>query len=78
MTYHPVFRNVKKILEEMHVIVAPDGRYNEVFPEVPSIGFKNKKSLRDHLVRSQLPDIEETDISKPCREKRPLAICIRI
>ena len=24
ITYHPVFRNVKKILEEMHVILAPD------------------------------------------------------
>ena len=50
ITYHPVFRNVKKILEEMHVILAPDDRHREAFPDVPLIGFKNNKSLRDHLV----------------------------
>ena len=71
ITYHPVFRNVKKILEEMHVILAPDDRHKEVFPDVPLIGFKNNKSLRDHLVRSQLPDIEETGKSEPCGGKRP-------
>ena len=71
ITYHPVFRNVKKILEEMHVILAPDDRHKEVFPDVPLIGFKNNKSLRDHLVRSQLPDIEETGKSEPRGRKRP-------
>ena len=71
ITYHPVFRNVKKILEEMNAILAPDDRHKEVFPDVPFIGFKNNKSLRDHLVRSQLPDIEETGMSKPCGGKRP-------
>ena len=35
----------------MHVILAPDDRHKEVFPDVPLIGFKNNKSLRDHLVR---------------------------
>ena len=55
----------------MHVILAPDDRHKEVFPDVPLIGFKNNKSLRDHLVRSQLPDIEETGKSEPCGGKRP-------
>ena len=39
ITYHPVFRNVKKILEKVHVILAPDNRHKEVFPDVPLIGF---------------------------------------
>ena len=42
------------------------------------IGFKNNKSLRDHLVRSQLRDIEETGMSKPCGERDLLVICVRI
>ena len=55
----------------MHVILAPDDRLKEVFPDVPLIGFKNNKSLRDHLVRSQLRDIEKTGKSEPCGGKRP-------
>ena len=42
------------------------------------IGFKNNKSLRDQLVRSQLPDIEETGMSKPCGERDLLVVCVRI
>ena len=53
------------------MILAPDDRHKEVFPDVPLIGFKNNKSLRDHLVRSQLPDIKETGKSEPCGGKRP-------
>ena len=50
--------------------------HKEVFPDVPLISFKNNKSLRDHLVRSQLPDIEETGMSKPCGGKRsPCHLC---
>ena len=76
ITDHPVFGNVKKILEEIHVILAPDDRHKEVFPDVPLTDFKNNKSLRDHLVRSQLPDIEETGMSKPCGGKRsPCHLC---
>ena len=76
ITYHTVFRNVKKVLEEMHMILAPDDRHKEVFPDVPLMGFKNNKSLRDHLVRSQLPDIEETGMSKSGGGKRiPCHLC---
>ena len=27
ITYHPVFRNIRKILEELHVILASDDEY---------------------------------------------------
>ena len=67
---HPVFRNVRKILEEMHVILAPHNKHEKVFPDVPLNGFKNK-SLRDNLVRSKLLDIEKISISKPCGGKKP-------
>ena len=45
ITYHPVFRNVRKILEELHVILASDDGHKKVFPDVPMIGFKNKGTL---------------------------------
>ena len=55
ITYHPVFRDVRKILEKLHMILASDdGQYN-VFPEVLMIGFKINKNLKAHLVISQLP-----------------------
>ena len=37
----------------------------------PLIGFKNNKSLKAHLVRSQLPELDEVGKSKSRREKRP-------
>ena len=36
------------------------------------IGFKINKNLKAHLVRSQLPDLDEVGRSKPCGVKRPL------
>ena len=70
-TYHPMFRNVRRILEELHVILASDDGHKKVFSDVPMIVFKNNKNLKAHLVRSQLPDLDEVGRSKPCGRKRP-------
>ena len=72
ITYHPVFRDVRRILEELYVIFAPDDGPKKVFPDVPMIGFKNNKNLKAHLVRSQLPDLDEVGRSKPWRKKTSL------
>ena len=53
ITYHPVFRDLRKILEELHVTLASDDCYKKVFPEVPMIGFKINKNLSEHLMRSK-------------------------
>ena len=37
----------------MRVTLAPSDRNKKVLPDVPFIRFKNKKKLRDYLVRSQ-------------------------
>ena len=50
--YHPVFRDVRKIFKELHVILASDNGHTEVFFDVPMIGYKNNKNLKAHLVRS--------------------------
>ena len=47
ITYHPVFRDVRKILEELHVILASDDGHKKVFPDVPMIVFKINKNLKN-------------------------------
>ena len=78
ITYHPVFWDVRKILEELHVILASDDGHMKVFPGIPTIGFKINKNLKAHLVRSQLPDLDEVDRSKPCGGKSLLVIYVKI
>ena len=53
------------------MILASDDGHKKVFPDVSMIGFKNNKNLKAHLVRSQLPDLDEVGRSKPCGGKRP-------
>ena len=52
ITYYPVFKNIRNILEELHILLAPDEQDKKVFTDIPRIGFKNGKSLKHHLVRS--------------------------
>ena len=55
ITYHPVLRDTRKVLENIHLLLAPDGKHREVFEEIPMVGFRNAKSLKDFLVRAKLP-----------------------
>ena len=47
LTYYPVFQNVKKILAELHLLLTPDVSHKTVFTNVPTIGFKNERNLKD-------------------------------
>ena len=78
ITYHPVFRDVRKILEELHVILASDDGHKKVFPDIPLVSFKNDKNLKTNLVKSQLPDLDEVGRSKQCGGKRLLVIYVKI
>ena len=74
--YHPVFRDVRKILEEVHVVLASDDGHKKVLPDVPMVGFKVNKNLKAHLVRSELPDLDKVGRSKSCGAKRaPCHLC---
>ena len=57
LTYCPVFHNVKKVLAELHLLLTPDDAHKAVFTNVSIIGFKNDRSLKDHLVRAVLPKV---------------------
>ena len=66
LTYYPVFKDVRKILKELHLFLTPDQAHGRVFSEVPIIGFKNANSLEDHLVKAVLPQLDREGRSKPC------------
>ena len=44
ITYYPAFQNVRSILEELQILLAPDKQHKKVFPEVPIVGFRNIKN----------------------------------
>ena len=75
MTYYPVFKNLRKILKELCLLLTP-GKAHKVFTEVPITGFKNNRSLKDHLDRSVLPQLDREGKSKPCEEaSHSYAVC---
>ena len=46
ITYYPVFQNIRNILQELHLLLAPDKEHKKVSPDVPAVGFRNSKSLK--------------------------------
>ena len=71
ITYYPVFKNIRIILEELHILLTPDKKHRKVFTDIPRIGFENGKSLKDHLVWSVLLKTDD-----PCGGKRlPCELC---
>ena len=69
ITYYPAFQNVRAIMEELHILLTPNKEHKKVFPNVPVIGFRNGKSLKDFLVRATLPKLNESGRCEPCGEK---------
>ena len=70
-TYHPASSKLKHILSNISLLLIPDAQHRKVFPEVPIVGFKKGKSLKDLLVRAKVPVEKETDgKSCGCQGKR--------
>ena len=59
ITYHPKFAKLKSILSKIQILLTPNGEHQKVFDSVPVVGFKRGKSLKDLLVRSKLPKIDQ-------------------
>ena len=66
ITYYPAFQNIRSILEELQILLAPDKEHKKVFPEVPIVRFRNGKSLKDYLMRAALPKVDNAGGSEPC------------
>ena len=77
ITYYPAFQNVRIVLEEIQILLAPDIEHEKVFPEVPIVGFRNGKSLKGYLVRVALPKMDYAGGPEPC-EKGTCQVCDHI
>ena len=66
ITCYPTFQNVRAIMEELHKLLTPNKEHSKVFPNVPVIGFRNGKSLKDFLARATLPKINRSGRCEPC------------
>ena len=60
------------------MILSSDDGEKKVFPDVPMTGFKNNKNLKAHLVRPQLPDLDEVGRSNSAEERALLFIYVKI
>ena len=62
---------MKKVLQEFHLLLTPNEEHRNVFSEVPIVGYKRSKSLKDILVRAKLPTkIKGPGESDACSIKR--------
>ena len=61
ITYHPSLAKLKVMMTRIHLLLTPDNEHNNVFRDVPIIGFRRAKSLKDILVRAKVPQIKNKD-----------------
>ena len=54
ITYYLTFSKLKNILSKIHLLLTPDRERSKVFENVPIIGFKKGKNLKDILVRDKV------------------------
>ena len=82
ITYHPKLRKVRNILKNIHLLLTCDKSHEKVFQDIPLVGFRKGKSLKDYLVRAKLPrTIENPGCTKcigPARRGPPCQVCTMI
>ena len=66
ITYYPVFQNITNMLQELHLLLAPDKEQKKVLSNVLFVGFRNGKSLKDYLIRASLPKTNESGRWESC------------
>ena len=77
ITYYPVFRNVWSMMEELQILLlTPNKGHMKVFPDVPVVGFRNGKGLKDCLVRAKLSKLDESGICEPCGKKHVWSVIL--
>ena len=74
ITYYPVFRNFRSIMEELDILLTPNKEHKKVFLDVLVAEFWNGKSLKGYLVRAKLPKLDESGRYDTC-EKKTCLVC---
>ena len=57
------FSSQNFLVQELYILLTPDQEH-KVFQDVLVVGYHNCKSLKDHLVRVKLPNVEITGRSE--------------
>ena len=57
------------ILQELNLLWAPEKEHKKVFPNLPAVGFRNGKNLKDYLVKAALPKTNKTGRCEPRGKK---------
>ena len=71
ITYYLIFLKLKNMLFKIHFLLTLDREHRKVFENVPIIGFKKGKNLKDILVRAKVPPLKtEKDFYGPCNKPR--------
>ena len=58
----------------MYILLTPDKEHKKDVHDISVVGFHNGKSLKDHLIRAKLPNVEITRRSESC-EKGNCHVC---
>ena len=66
ITYYPVFQNVRNILQELHILLTPDEEHKKILQDIPVVGFRDGKSLKDCYFRVKLRNVEIPGRSESC------------
>ena len=66
ITYYPAFQNVRRIMEELNILLTPNKEHRKVVPGVSVVGFWNGESLKEYLVRAKISKLEERGKCEPC------------
>ena len=54
-------------MTRIHLLLTPENEHNKVFRDVPIIGFRRAKGLKDTLVRAKVPQIKNKGSYCPCK-----------
>ena len=61
---------LKNILTRIHLPLTPDNEHDNVFRDVPIIGFRRARSLKDILLRAKIPQIKNKGWCGPYKRPR--------
>ena len=76
LPYHPILKDFQKVLNELHIILTHNEEHKKVFKDIPMIGWRKPKSLKDHLVKAKLTE-QKVLSSKcaPCNKSKRCQVC---
>ena len=57
-------------MTRIHLLLTPDNEHNKLFRDIPIIGFRRDKSLKDILVRAKIPQIKNKGWCGHCKGPR--------